>query len=186
VARKPLPPVTIRAARKTDAPALARMMNRLRAHHGNPRGRATATAVKRDGFDAKRCYEILIAEIGGTPAGYLLFHDAYDPTEAERGFYMGDLHVEARARRRKVGRALMAALAREAKHRKRDFLWWISNGWNDAARAFYADLGAEDEPVVAHALSGKALDALAAETVRPSSAVSLPSAPRVRRPRARR
>lgn len=186
MARKPLPPVAIRAARKSDAPILARMMNRLRAHHGNPRGRATAAAVRRDGFGAKRCYEVLIAEIGGVPAGYLLFHDAYDPTEAERGFYMGDLHVEARARRRKVGRALMTALAGDAQRRKRDFLWWISNGWNDTARAFYADLGAEDEPVVAHALSGKALAALADETIRPSSAASLPSARRVRRPRARR
>lgn len=160
-------------------------MNRLRAHHGNPRGRATETAVRRDGFGAKRCYEVLIAEIGGKPAGYLLFHDAYDPTEAERGFYMADLHVEARARRRKIGRALMAALAHEAKRRKRDFLWWISNGWNDTARAFYADLGAEDEPVVAHALSEPALAALAAEAVKPSSA-SLPSGRRGRRLRARR
>ena len=185
MARKPLPAVTIRAARKADAAILARMMNRLRAHHGN-RGRATAAAVRRDGFGAKRCYEVLIAEIGGKPGGYLLFHDAYDPTEAERGFYMADLHVEARARRRKVGRALMAALAHEAKRRNRGFLWWISNGWNDAARAFYAGLGAEDEPVVAHALSEPALSALAAETLRRSSAASLPSGRRVRRPRARR
>lgn len=185
MARKPLPPVTIRAARKADAALLARMMNRLRAHHGNPRGRATEVAVRRDVSGAKRRYDVLIAEIGGTPAGYLLFHDAYDPTEAERGFYMADLHVEAHARRRKVGRALMAALAREAKRRKRAFLWWISNGWNDAARAFYADLGAEDEPVVAHALSEPALSALAEEAVRPSSN-SLPSARRRRRPRAKR
>lgn len=185
MARKPLPAVAIRAARKADAAILARMMNRLRALHGN-RGRATAATVRRDGFGAKRCYEVLIAEIDGKPAGYLLFHDDYDPTEAERGFYMGDLHVEARARRRKVGRALMAALAREAKRRRRGFLWWISNGWNDAARAFYADLGAEDEPVVAHSLSEPALSALAEETVRPSSAASLPSERRARRPRAKR
>lgn len=185
MARKPPPPVTIRSARKGDAPVLARMMSRLRAHHGNLRGRATAAAVRRDGFGRARCYEVLIAEIGGKPAGYLLFHDTYDPTEAERGFYLADLHVEARARRRKVGRALMAALAREAARRERTFLWWISNGWNDAARAFYAGLGAEDEPVVAHALSDAALDALAAEAVRPASA-SVPSARRRRRPRAKR
>ena len=186
MARKILSAVTIRIARKADAAILARMMNRLRAHHGNPRGHDTEAAVRRDGFGAKRCYEVLIAEIGGKPAGYLLFHDAYDPTEAERGFYMADLHVEARARRRKVGRALMAALAQEARRRKRDFLWWISNGWNDAARAFYADLGAEDEPVTAHALSEPALSALAGEAVRPSSGASLPSVRRRRRPRAKR
>lgn len=182
--QRPLPAVVVRPVRKADAAALTRMMNRLRAHHGN-RGRATAAAVRRDGFGTKRAYEVLIAEIGGKPAGYLLFHDAYDPTESERGFYMADLHVEAHARRRKVGHALMAALSREAKRRQRLFLWWISNGWNDAARAFYASLGAEDEPVVAHALSEPALSALAKEVVRPSSA-SLPSGRRARRPRAKR
>lgn len=178
-------PVRIRRAAKADAAAIARMMKRLRAHHGHPRDAISAAAVRRDGFGAARCYAVLLAEIGGKPAGYVLFQDSYDPAAGARGFYMCDIHVEAAARRRNVGRALMAALAREAKRRKRGFVWWNSAGWNDAARAFYASLGAQDEPVIEHFLAGRKLDALAAEAAGLKTA-SLPSARPRHRPLARR
>lgn len=56
----------------------------------------------------------------------------------------------------------MAAVAREAKARGKSFVWWASKPWNSEAQAFYRALGATDEPVLAHVVSDRALEALAA------------------------
>ena len=56
----------------------------------------------------------------------------------------------------------MAAVARRPRHEGRTFLWWCSKEWNREAQEFYADLGAIEETLSAHALFGEAFDRLAA------------------------
>ena len=82
---------------------------------------------------------------------------------AARGIYLCDLYVVPHARRQKVGRALIAAVARRAQARGRTFLWWASRDWNVEAQAFYKTLGVRNEPVMAHALTFATFDALAGE-----------------------
>jgi ribosomal protein S18 acetylase RimI-like enzyme len=74
---------------------------------------------------------------------------------------MNDLHVREAARRRGVGRALVAAAAAQARARGGRYLLWTAQARNRRARAFYRRLGATEEQVIAYALSGEAFDQLA-------------------------
>ena len=69
----------------------------------------------------------------------------------------------------------MAGVARVAKEEGRGFLWWSTKAGNEAARAFYARLGAEEEESRSHALVGEAFERLAAE--HPLASPSLPLTP---------
>ena len=54
-------------------------------------------------------------------------------------------------------------MTRIAKEEGRGFLWWSTKAGNEAARAFYARLGAEEEGSRSHALVGEAFELLATE-----------------------
>jgi len=152
---------SIRAAVPADVPALAALGRELNAHQGDPVEHFTEEAVVRDAFGAPPAFDALVAEQGGRIVGYALFVDAYESGWAARGLYLGDLYVAPPARRGGIGRALVSALAREARARGKTYLWWVSKEWNAEAHAFYASLGAQSEPVVAHALTFEAFERLA-------------------------
>ena len=57
--------------------------------------------------------------------------------------YLEDLSVLPEHRRKGIARALLKALASEAKARGFPSIYWIMMGWNDDARALYAEVGAE-------------------------------------------
>jgi ribosomal protein S18 acetylase RimI-like enzyme len=60
--------------------------------------------------------------------------------------------VKEQARRQGIGRALVAAVARDAERRGRSFVWWVSRPWNTDAHTLYRAMGAIEEPVNAHAI----------------------------------
>lgn len=152
----------VRPAVAGDAEAIARLIEELNAHQGEPTGHVTAEAVRRDGFGAAPEFRVLLAERDGAVLGYALYHPSWSTEVGERGFYLYDLFVREQGRGQGVGQALMAALAAEAKAQGRTFLWWSSKPWNREAQAFYAGLGAIEEDSKAHALFGDAFEALAA------------------------
>jgi len=152
----------IRRALPADAPAVAALGRALNLHLREPDEHFTAEAVLRDGFGAEPQFSVLLAERDGAAVGYLLLHEAYETAYAARGLYVCDIYVAPAARGAGVGRALMAAAAREAKARGRSFLWWAVKPWNADAQAFYQALGARSEPILACALAFEAFEALAA------------------------
>lgn len=153
----------IRPATVADVPALAALARGLRIHQNDSPVHLTEEALRRDGFGAERQFSVFIAELGGEPVGYALFHDCYEPTYAARGVYLCDLFVKPAARRRGVGRALVAAVARDARERRRSYVWWVSRRWNEGAHALYRSLGAIEEPVQAHAVVFETFAALCRE-----------------------
>jgi GNAT superfamily N-acetyltransferase len=159
----------VRPAAREDAALLAAMIEELNAHQKEPTGSVTAEAVLRDGFGERPEFAALLAEIGGEPVGYALYHPSWSTEVGEPGFFLYDLYVRDAARGRGAGRALMAALARLAREQGRTFLWWCSKPWNREAQAFYRGVGAIEEPVQAHALLGDAFQALASEADEPSA-----------------
>jgi ribosomal protein S18 acetylase RimI-like enzyme len=153
----------IRPAEPEDAEAIARLGDGLNRHEGRPGGLLTAETIRRDGFGPEPAFEVLLAEWEGQAVGYALFHAAYEASYAARGIYLVDLYVDARARRRGIGRRLLARLAAEARARGLSYLWWASRPSNAEANAFYRKLGARQHPVVAHALTTDAFEKLADE-----------------------
>lgn len=153
--------VTVRPATIEDTPALALLVAALRAHQKDPIGHLNEATLRRDGFGEDPEFSILIAERERRPIGYALFTESYEPAFAARGLYLADLYVRPEARRSGAGRALVGAVAAEARRRERRFLWWTSATGNAEAHAFYAALGAITQEIRAHVLGLDAFDRLA-------------------------
>ena len=144
--------VAVRPAAIEDVPALALLVAALRAHQKDPIGHLNEAALRRDGFGDDPEFGILVAERDRRPIGYALFTETYEPGFAARGLYLADLYVRPDARRTGAGRALVQAVAAEARRRQCSFVWWTSLAANADAHAFYAALGALTHEVRAHVL----------------------------------
>jgi ribosomal protein S18 acetylase RimI-like enzyme len=137
----------IRSATADDAESIGRMWAAFAAHLrelGDTDPQAFGVeAFRRDGFGADPAFVGIIAELGGAPAGYLLYHFGYDVDRAARLLHVADLWVEPAARRAGVGRALMREAAARCRARGGvDLVWAVFNG-NKLAFAFYEGLGAK-------------------------------------------
>lgn len=115
----------------------------------------------RDGFGESPRFRALVAEWEGQTAGYALFFGYYS-TWAGRGLYLEDLFVREAFRSRRIGKALLAAVAQIAVAEGCRGMHWEVLEWNKKAIALYKALGAEllDEWRRVH-LSGDALIQLA-------------------------
>jgi GNAT superfamily N-acetyltransferase len=153
----------IREARARDAEALSELMRGLHAHLKESTQHITTDKLIRDVLDEDSVHIVLVAERDGDLLGYALFHETYESIYAQRGFYMADLFVVEEARRDGLGRALVAAVASVADERNLKFIWWVSEAWDEEAQAFYATLGAEHDPMIAHSVSHDTFTALAEE-----------------------
>jgi GNAT superfamily N-acetyltransferase len=153
--------IDVRPATVADAATIADMVHALSLDEGYPAPPLRAEHVRVEGFGPAPRFQVLIAELDGRVSGYALYYPAYDTDHAARGFYLQDLYVRPKARRRGIGRALMAALARACRAEGGSFLFWNALPQNKAARAFYRGGGAREERVVTFSLQPEALARLA-------------------------
>ena len=156
----------IRPATKDDVPELLVMVQELLEYLGDPTETFDPEKFVEDGFgdDPQFNVAVVTREPGSSQlAGYVLYHDAYEPSHAARGVYLVDLYVRPEFRRRRLGRALMAEVAKEAVSRKRYFLWWIARGRSADAREFYRTLTGIQEEATMHALAFDGFEQLARE-----------------------
>ena len=119
--------------------------------------------LARDGFGENPRFRALIGEWDGRPAGYALFFN-YFSTWVGRGLFLEDLFVRENFRKKGIGTALLAEVARIAVQERCYGIHWEVLDWNQKAIELYKALGAEfrDQwrPVL---LTGEALHRLAAK-----------------------
>jgi GNAT superfamily N-acetyltransferase len=162
--------VRVRRAQLDDAEALAVLGRALNTQQGDPSTYFTAEAVRRDGFGDTPRFVAWLAEIDDAAVGYaLVVPAAYETGYAKSGVYVQDVFVAPAARRRGVGRALLAAVAADARRRGLEFVWLVSRSWNTEAHAFFRTVAAAEEPVIAFAAFGGKFEVLADEGDRDSS-----------------
>ena len=156
--------VSIRHATAADAATIVRMIRALAEYEKLlDQVRIEEADVLRDGFGPRPCFECLLAESHGEAVGFALYLSDYSTFAGRAGIFVEDLFVTEAARGRGVGRMLLARLARVARERGATSLNLVVLDWNPA-RAFYRRLGfAETRGWLPYALSGAALDRLAAE-----------------------
>jgi ribosomal protein S18 acetylase RimI-like enzyme len=155
--------VTVREARAADADAICALSRALSLEEGCVETPLCPEDVVREGFGRRPRFRVLLAEHSGGAVGYALFYPSYDTDHAARGCYLQDLYVAPQGRRRGVGRALMAAVARACAADGGHYLFWNARPQNAAGRAFYRSIGAREEPVLTLSLQPDALHRLAAE-----------------------
>ena len=153
----------IRRAEARDAHALTELMRDLHVHLKQADLHITPESLTRDVLQQGSVHTVIVAERDGTLLGYALFHETYESITAQRGVYMADLFVAQEARRKGLGRALVAAVAYMAREKGLQFVWWVSEAWDEQAQGFYAALGACHEPMVAHSVSYESFKSLAEE-----------------------
>ena len=114
--------ITIRFATADDAGLLLQFVRELAAYERAPDAVvATEDDLRRYGFGPQRCFDALLAFVADEPAGFALFYPDFSTWRGQPGLYLEDLYVRDWARRRGVGRRLMARLAAIA----------LERGWPD-------------------------------------------------------
>lgn len=153
---------TIRPAKIEDAGLLRTMIRELAEYeHELELVTIQEADLVRDGFGENPRFRALIAEWDGLPAGYALIFNYYS-TWTGPGLFLEDLFVREQFRGNRIGKALLAAVARIAVQENCYGVHWEVLDWNKKAIELYKALGAEfrDQwrPVL---LTGEALARLA-------------------------
>lgn len=153
----------IRHATPVDVPLILEFVRAL-AEYERLSHKVTATEelLRQSLFESKSPAEVLIGELDNEPVGFAVFFHNYSTFLARPGIYLEDLFVKPVARRKGVGRALLAYLARLASDRSCGRLEWSVLDWNQPAIEFYRSLGAvpQDEWTTFR-LTGEALERFA-------------------------
>jgi GNAT superfamily N-acetyltransferase len=155
----------IRVAMPSDAAPLAALLRALNDEPGLRPELISAESVARDLIGDPRAL-VLLAELDGVPKGVATAHPAYDSGQSRWGLFLNDLFVAPEARRRGLGRALIAALAAHALSTDCRFLWWNADEGDELAFLFHRSLGAEELRVTDFLLAGASFERLAREHAR--------------------
>jgi GNAT superfamily N-acetyltransferase len=84
-----------------------------------------------------------IAEWSGAPAGFAVWFLNYSTFRGRPGIYVEDIFVRPAFRKRGIGKALMARLARRCVEQGYARFEWAVLGWNAPGIAFYRSIGAQ-------------------------------------------
>jgi GNAT superfamily N-acetyltransferase len=155
--------MTLRPATPTDAPTILRFIRELATYEREPNAVvATEADLLRDGWGPTPRFKAIIAEVDNAPAGFALYFTSYSTWRGHHGIRLEDLYVTPNHRKKGIGRALLAHLARIAVDEGCPRLEWDVLEWNAPAIAFYQRIDAHilTEWRIMR-LSGDALQALA-------------------------
>ena len=105
-----------------------------------------------------------IAEWSGEPAGFAVWFLNFSTFRGRHGIYVEDLFVRPTFRKRGIGKALMARLAKRCVEEGYARFEWAVLDWNAPSIAFYKSIGAlvMDEWRICR-LSGEALQVFAGD-----------------------
>jgi len=160
----PAADLSIRPAGEADVSAVLALIRALAEYeHAVPGALAiTETLLREAMFGSPRAVEVLLAFVGEEIAGFAMFFHNFSSWRGRRGIFLEDLFVRLEMRRKGVGRALFAELARIALARNCARIEWLVLDWNQPAIDFYGSLGAAPlEEWTTFRIGSPALEALA-------------------------
>jgi GNAT superfamily N-acetyltransferase len=134
----------IRPMRAADVASVVEMARELAAALDDAEPELIESDLIRNGLGPERWFDCLVAEAAGRLLGYALACRAFEAHTGKKRLWLGDFYVRPTARRRGAGRALMAAVARQARELGCDAVYWELWRMNAAGHAFYRTLQAEE------------------------------------------
>lgn len=154
----------IRPAQKGDERIILGLLQELAAYERlEHRFRLTADCVAHDFFCVPPAVSCNLAFFDQQPAAIVTWYPTYSSFAGTRGIYVEDFYVREEQRRRGVGRALLARLAKHGVDCGVTKIEWSVLKWNRPGIAFYESICAERvDDWHMYRLVGKALADLAA------------------------
>lgn len=154
----------LRAATADDVPVILRCIRGLAEYERLAHECvATESLLRHSLFGPEPAAQVILATHDGTAAGFALWFRSYSTFLARPGIYLEDLFVFPEFRSRRLGRRLLAHLARIALEREYGRLEWSVLDWNVDAIRFYESLGAVPRSDwTTYCVAGAALEALGA------------------------
>ena len=155
--------IDIRPIRPGEGAVLLTMVRALAESHGFlDKYTVTAKDLEQALFAPHPIVGCLLAFCDGAPAGCAFWHRSFTTSRGREIMYLEDLSVLPDYRRKGIARELLKGLAAEATKRGFSSIHWLMMGWNEGARALYAEAGAEcDEGMCYYRLADEALTRLA-------------------------
>jgi GNAT superfamily N-acetyltransferase len=144
----PTPPAGLRIVRATDddAELLCELICELAVFEQlHDQCWITPDAVRQHLVGPTRSAEALIAWLEDAPVGFAVYYRTFSTFAARPGIFLEDLFVRSRFRRQGIGRQLLTAVGRIARHANAGRLEWTTLKWNENARRLYASLGAREK-----------------------------------------
>jgi diamine N-acetyltransferase len=160
--------LVLRAAAKADSALIFSLVRDLADYEKlSDEVDATPEAISAALFSAQPRLFCDIAEWSGEPAGFAVWFLNFSTFRGRHGIYLEDLFVRPAYRKRGIGKALMARLAKRCVDQGWARFEWAVLDWNKPSIDFYRAIGAQvmDEWRICR-LSGKALQAFAGEGAR--------------------
>jgi GNAT superfamily N-acetyltransferase len=123
---------------------------------------ATESILLEQGFKLQPPnFDVLVAELNSSIQGVLVYYFLPYTASAKPMLFIKELFISDGARGQGIGKALMHEASRIAVSRGCVGMKWTVASWNEAAKKFYAELGAVAHPVwIEHTLTGDALEKL--------------------------
>ena len=159
--------IRIEPATEADTPLLLEFIHGLAEYEQAKPGdvQVNEALLRESLFGARPAAEAIIAYHEGAPAGFAVYFQNFSTWTGRRGIYLEDLFVKPEFRRRGIGRALLAEVARIAVARGCPRYDWNVLDWNTPAIEFYKSLGARPlDEWTGYRLTGEALARLAGES----------------------
>lgn len=133
-------PCTIRPMRASDKSAVAAMIVSLAAFHGDV-GFTANVAILDCCLGRKKLADVLLAFQGKSPVGFSATYDHVNMVSGHKLRHIDLIFVEAEHRRRGIGVALVAAIAKKAASDGFARVSVRARNDNDLANDFYTKLG---------------------------------------------
>jgi GNAT superfamily N-acetyltransferase len=133
---------SIRRAGRDDVPELVAMIRELAAYERLAEKMVGDERRLEESLFELGAAEALIAEADDQAVGYAIFFTTFSTFLCWPGIWCEDIFVRPPWRGDGIGRALFAAVAREAAERGYERLDWVVLDWNEPAISFYEGLGA--------------------------------------------
>ena len=108
-----------------DVETLANLVRELAVYEKlEQHAKATPDDFRRHLFGPRPAAEAAMAEVGGEPVGFALWFSTFSTFRGQPGLYLEDIFVKPSYRGRGIGKALLAAVARQAVERGCGRLEW--------------------------------------------------------------
>jgi GNAT superfamily N-acetyltransferase len=151
--------VTIRPARRDEAPLILALIRELAAYERLlDEVEASQETLGAALFGPEPRIFCDIAEWAGEPVGFAIWYYTFSTFQGRHGIYLEDLFVRPEQRGRGLGKALLEQLAQRCRDEGLGRLEWSVLDWNEPSIGFYRSLGAE--PIAGWARYRLAGDAL--------------------------